>query len=259
MRIIGDYSEELAVIEGHIRAEAAHKPVLKVLEAGCGREWHLQTDDINLELTGIDFDQAALDYRKNTLRDLDRAMVGDLRTAKLPKEGFDVVYSSFVLEHIDGAERALDNMVRALKPNGLLIVRVPDLAGVQTFVARLLPHWAAVAYYRHAWKIEQAGQPGFAPYPTSYDPVISSEGFHDYCRKAGLEFVEEIGVGSYSTRGTGALSRIVPFVARAISIATLGKVHDRFVDRTFIVRKRLNAIEAANDHAKLQMRESANG
>jgi SAM-dependent methyltransferase len=250
VRIINEYSDELAVIESHIKAEAAHTPVLKVLEAGCGREWHLRTDDVNLELTGIDFDKAALDYRKNTLRDLDKAIAGDLRTAKLPRESFDVVYSSFVLEHIEGAEQALDNMVQALKPNGLLIVRVPDLAGVQTFLARLLPHWVAVAYYRHAWKIEQAGQPGFAPYPTSYDRVISAEGFHAYCRKRGLEFVDEIGVGSYATRGTGALSRLVPYIARGISVVTLGKVHDRFVDRTFIVRKKWNRKDAANDSAR---------
>jgi SAM-dependent methyltransferase len=260
MRIIENYSEEIRLIEGHIKAEAADRPVLKVLEAGCGREWFLNTDGIALELTGVDFDEAALDYRMNTLKDLHHGIAGDLRTVELPAEAFDVVCSSFVLEHIAGAEQALDTMVRALKPDGLLIVRVPDLQGVQTLVSRLLPHWAAVAYYRHAWKIEQAGQPGFAPYPTSYDPVISARGFFAYCERKGLELVEEIGVGSYAQRGTGSLSRIVPYVARAISIATLGRVHDRFVDRTFIMRKRLKGRVAAGGAAVPGQRlEHANG
>jgi SAM-dependent methyltransferase len=237
MRILPKYSDELNLLSTYVAAEADGKPVLRVLEAGCGREWYLRTHGLPIEITGVDLDGHALDYRQNVRKDLHRAIPGDLRTVELPAAHYDVVYSSFVLEHIEGAERALDNMVTALKPGGLLIVRVPDLGGFQTFMARLLPHWAAVLYYRHGWKIEKAGQPGFAPYPTHYDPVISSQGFEDYCRRAGLSIVDEIGVGSYADRGTGSLSRLVPLAARAAAVASLGKVHDRYVDLTFVARK----------------------
>jgi SAM-dependent methyltransferase len=237
MRILPKYSDELNVLAGYLRTEAAEQPVLRVLEAGCGREWHLQTDDLALEISGIDLDSHALEFRRNVRKDLDHAIVGDLRTVELPKAQFDVVYSSFVLEHVEGAERALDNVVAALKPGGLLIVRVPDLDGVQTFAARRLPHWCAVLYYRYVWKIKNAGKPGFAPYPTHYDQVISASGFHDYCKRAGLRIIDQIGVGSYAARGSGVLSRFVPLVARTISIASLGKAHDRYVDLTFVARK----------------------
>jgi len=231
------YSSEIRVLEEYIRHEARPGAVIKVLEAGCGREWHLRPEGVELEITGVDLDEKALDHRKHKQKDLDKAIAGDLRTLPLPPRRFDIVYSSFVLEHIEGAERALDNMVHALRPGGLLILRVPDLGGVQTFLARRLPHWAAIAYYRHAWKIRDAGKPGFAPYPTFYDPVISEKGFQDYCRRKGLTIIEEFGVGSYSRRGTGLLSRLVPIAARLISLASLGRVHDRHVDLTFIVRK----------------------
>lgn len=237
MRIIPKASDELNVLSGYLRSEAAERPVLRVLEAGCGREWHLQSEGIALEIFGIDTDSHALEFRRDVRRDLDHAIVGDLRTAQLPVAQFDVVYSSYVLEHVDGAERALDNMVAALKPGGLLMLRVPDLDGVQTFVARRLPHWCAVLYHRYVWGIKNAGKPGFAPYPTHYDQVISASGFHEYCGRAGLSIIDQMGVVSYSEIGQGFLSRFVPIIARMISIVSLGSVHDRYVNLTFVARK----------------------
>lgn len=237
MRILPKYADELRTLSSYLRAEAAGKPVLRVLEAGCGREWHLRTGDVPIEISGIDLDSHALEFRRDVRKDLHHAIVGDLRTVELAPDHYDVVYSSFVLEHVDGAETALDNMVQALKPGGLLVVRVPDLSGVQTCIARLLPHWAAVMYYRYGWKIEKAGQPGYAPYPTFYDHVISANGFHDYCRRRALRIIDQMGVGSYADRGSGVLSRFVPLGARIVAMASLGKIHDRFVDLTFVVRK----------------------
>ncbi|MFN4140733.1 class I SAM-dependent methyltransferase [Aestuariivirga sp.] len=237
MRHFEKYSSELRELVSIFREEAAGKPFLKVLEAGCGREWHLRPCGVNIELTGVDLDEHALGHRKNVQKDLDEAIIGDLRTVPLPAATFDIVYSSFVLEHIEGAEQALDNMLRSLKRGGLLIVRVPDLQGVQTFFARRLPRWAAIAYYRHAWKISQAGQPGFAPYPTFYDPVISIAGFHEYCRRRGLVVEEQFGVGSYASRGTGLVSRLVPVAARIVHVVSLGRIHGRYVDVTYIARK----------------------
>lgn len=237
MRILPKYADELRTLASLLKAEAAGKTVLRVLEAGCGREWHLRTEGVPIEISGIDLDNHALTFRRTVRKDLHHAIVGDLRTVSLPPDHYDVVYSSFVLEHVDGAATALDNMVKALRPGGLLIIRVPDLSGVQTCVARLLPHWAAVVYYRYGWKIEKAGQPGYAPYPTFYDPVISIDGFNDYCRRNALDIVDQIGVGSYAERGSGFLSRFVPLFARIVALASLGRVHDRYVDLTFIARK----------------------
>ena len=42
--------------------------------------------------------------RRETHNDIDVEIVGDLRSAELPSESFDVVYCSYVLEHVEGAE-----------------------------------------------------------------------------------------------------------------------------------------------------------
>src|ERR1700677_5081735 len=72
---------------------------LSILEAGCGQRWTLDLSGIDYTLTGVDTDPVALDLRKTKARDLDVAILGDLCSVELPEASFDVVFSSFVLEH----------------------------------------------------------------------------------------------------------------------------------------------------------------
>ena len=59
-------------------------------------------------LTGIDTDADAMALRKQTRSDLTTAIVGDLGTAQLPASSFDVIYCSYVLEHVKGVDRSPD-------------------------------------------------------------------------------------------------------------------------------------------------------
>lgn len=249
MHVIESHADEIKTLEGRLRREARHARPLQVLEAGCGREWYFQLDGIDLTITGVDLDAAALAHRRNVTKDLDHAVTADLRTVALPENFYDVVYTSFVLEHVDGAELALDRMVASMKPGALLIVRVPDVDGAQAFLARRLPHALICFYYRRAWGIKDAGKPGFAPYPTYYDRVISREGFRSYCNDRGLDLEEEFGVGSYARRGSGLMARLTPFVTRIVSKLTGGRAHDCYVDLTFVARKRLYASVSAEGSA----------
>jgi SAM-dependent methyltransferase len=236
MKIL-DYKDELKRLENVIRLQARAGSTLRILEAGCGREWYFELDDIAYEVTGVDLDGHAMAFRKDQKHDLDHCIVGDLHTVDLPAGHFDVIYCSFVLEHIRGAEHVLDNFVRWLKPGGTLIIRVPDVTGVQTFLARRLPRWFAILYYKLAWGIKNAGKPGFAPYPAYYDDVISPRGFNEYCASRKLTLVEEIGVGNYVGRGSGPFRYALPIVAKLIALLSAGKIHARHVDRTFLARK----------------------
>ena len=139
---------------------------IDILEAGCGRRWPFGLT-IPFTLTGIDIDADALDIRKNEVRDLDEAIVGDLRTADLGKQRFDVIYSSFVLEHVSPADAVLENFVSWLKPGGTLILKFPDRDSVFGFITRFTPHWFHVFYYRWLRGFKDAGKPGFWPYPTT--------------------------------------------------------------------------------------------
>jgi hypothetical protein len=88
--------------------------------------------------------------------------------------------------------------------------------------------------------MKDAGKPGFAPYPTVYDDVVSVSGLQEFCASNNLEVLDLIGVGSFK-RGYGLAGRITPVIAKAISILTFGLVHSRFVDLTLVARKRASA------------------
>jgi len=159
MRVIEDYGEELQYLESRIRGLARPGEILQVLEAGCGREWYFKLEGIAYELTGVDLDERALEARRVQKRDLDKAIVGDLRTVSLEPDKYDVVYCAFVLEHVADANAALANLARSLRPGGILIVRVPDRDSVHGFVTRFTPHWVHVFYHRHAWGLKDAESP----------------------------------------------------------------------------------------------------
>lgn len=224
------------VFEHAIRQKAAQNPV-RILEAGCGNKWPLDLTGLSYRLTGVDVDKHALEIRKTKVRDLDEIMVGDLRTAGLfPEATFDVIYSSFVLEHVDGAERVLDNFFRWLAPGGLLIVRIPDRDSVYGFITRITPFWAHVLYKRHVQGVRNAGTPGFDPYPTYYDDVVSRVGLHRYCGKHGWTIKYESGFAGYlPTRVLVGL--LVRSFVRVVAAVSLGRLEWRYNNITLVIEK----------------------
>jgi 2-polyprenyl-3-methyl-5-hydroxy-6-metoxy-1,4-benzoquinol methylase len=111
-------AEENHWIADAIRKQACGDSVIRILEAGCGQRWLVKLDGVKYHLTGVDLDQHALALRQQIQKDLHETIVGDLRTVDLGSGRFDVVFSSFVLEHIPGAEKVLGSFVRWLRPEG---------------------------------------------------------------------------------------------------------------------------------------------
>ena len=174
-------SHELEVIEAYIIRDSVDKSTIRILEAGCGRGWPLKLHGIKYILDGVDIDKNALEIRKNKLKDLDNAILGDLRSVSLKANGYDVIYSSYVLEHIQNAKEVLINFHKWLKPGGLLILKIPDRNSVFGYITRITPLWIHIAYKKYIRGNKNAGKPGFGPYPTFHESVISREGIHKYC------------------------------------------------------------------------------
>ncbi|MFH2051566.1 MAG: class I SAM-dependent methyltransferase [bacterium] len=128
--------------------------------------WGVDLGGIAYTLTGVDLDKDAMEIRRAEKRDLDIAVVGDLRTVEMETGAYDIVFSSNVIEHIDGAELVLDNMVRWTRPGGLLVLLMPNGRSAKGFMTKVLPHWIHVLYVRHVLGRKTAGQPGYGPYRT---------------------------------------------------------------------------------------------
>lgn len=169
---------------------------VRLLEAGCGQRWNLEVPDVELRITGIDLDAEALEIRRALEGDLEDYIVGDIRTTPIPTGAFDAVYCSFLLEHVEGAEGALDRLVTALRPGGRLILKIPDGRSVYGFASKYVPFRFHVAYKRYVEGFKDAGKPGHAPYPVVYDPVVSLEGLRRYADEHGLRIVMEAGLNT---------------------------------------------------------------
>jgi SAM-dependent methyltransferase len=227
-RKVFSWSDEVRLLERYINGLG--RPI-SILEAGCGNHWSLKITK-PYTLVGIDLDEAALKIREEEHGDLDRVIVGDVCTASLDATQFDVIYCSYVLEHIKGPTKALDNFVRWLKPGGLLLVRVPDRNSVFGAITRLTPHWVHVLFYRYVWGFKNAGKPGYGPYVTYHDPVISQEGIRAFCGSRELVLKEVAMVDTGFRRNP-----VVCFVTMFTWLLSLGHLSWRHNNLCIVVRK----------------------
>lgn len=178
-----------------------------------------------------------MESRLATEGDLDDAIVADLSVPGTIEEGrYDVIFSSYVLEHIQDAEIALDNMVNGLRPGGILLLRIPDRDSVQGWTVRHTPFSVYVAYYRYVVGYGDAGKPGHPPYPTFHATIVSRKGIRDFCDKHGCSVLEELGHTSY-IRGAGAKTRLIRAYVRAMSILSFGALAWQHNNLTYIIRK----------------------
>lgn len=212
---------------------------LSILEAGCGRRWRLDLTGVDFTLTGVDLDLEAHDLRKTKMQDPDVAIARDICSIQLPEASFDVVYSAFVLEHVRRADVALGNLVRWLRPGGLMILRLPERKSARAFLTRMLPHRAHVWYYRYVFGKEKAGQPGHAPYPTCHHPVTDREHLCRFLVERGVDCLNTYGDG-FVHEGDHPLARLViRGIVRTVSVLSLGALTADYRDVLYI---------AANSH-----------
>lgn len=237
VKVISDEGDGRRLVEGYLQHQAEQSTPLRILEAGCGRRWAMRMEGIDWELTGVDLDADALEARKTIVGDLDIGIVGDLRTVQLESAAYNVVYSWWVLEHIAGAAAVLERFVTWVKPGGILIVRVPDRDSVHGLMTRVTPFWFHVWFYRRVKGMRNAGKPGFGPYPTVYDEVISLRGMKLFAEQHGLFLREAIRIGDYRNQGKGLFGKVLPLFAKVVSALTFGQAHADAMDLLFVLER----------------------
>jgi SAM-dependent methyltransferase len=227
---------EQRLLVKHIRRLAVPGEPLSILEAGCGAAWQLQLQGVRYVLTGVDVNQDALIIRQRDRGDLDVGILGDLRTVSLEDERYDAIYNSFVLEHIENAQRVLDNFSRWLKPGGILILRIPDRHSVYGFLSRVTPFWIHVFYKRYIGGSKTAGKPGHDPFPTIYDAIVSREGIRRWCAARGMTIKEEFG-WNYPLARPGVASFAAKSVIHALRVLSLGRLAGNHINLTYVIEK----------------------
>lgn len=236
LRIIGDPRDAIQLQEAAIMRTAVNDRAIEILEAGCGRSWPFRLDGVRYRLTGIDLDADALKYRLEVQRDLNEALIGDLLTVSIESKKFDVIYCSFVLEHILDARQVLLRFVEWLKPGGSIIIKVPDPRSAHGFMTKMTPHWFHVFYYKYIVGYKEAGQPGHGPYETYYDKVVSRPGLNEFCEENGLSVEIEVGMADMAKYGPWK-DRALRLARRLVNIASGGTLSSRHSNLLFVIAK----------------------
>lgn len=119
----------------------------KVLDVGCGAGLFLaeMRRHTSWEIYGIDRNPQAIAFAREVLKI--PAQVGTIEENDFPDGSYDAVTMWDTLEHLHAPRKALREIWRILKPDGVLLLRVPSLDSLD---ARLFgPHWAGLDAPRH--------------------------------------------------------------------------------------------------------------
>lgn len=113
-----------------ILSEIAKKEPKNLLETGCGRGFYMHSCTFFpslQEIHGIDVNDKYLAVAKKHIKDkrvkLRNASIYEL---PYPDKSFDVIICTEVLEHLTDDIGALKELKRVLKPNGVMLISVPN-------------------------------------------------------------------------------------------------------------------------------------
>ena len=130
-----DYESDLLEVQRFYAAPICHllrarAPGPRLLDIGFGRGYVLQlAKSYGFESYGIESSPRQIEELRPLLGN--RLHLVQSSDTELPWEGFDAVVLSHVLEHLERPQELLGKIFRAMTPDGVLYVAVPDCDSVQ--------------------------------------------------------------------------------------------------------------------------------
>jgi len=178
----------------------------KLLDVGCGEGTFLKFAKKNgWQISGTEVSSWAAKYASDILGT--NIFYGELFDAEYPDNYFDVVTMWHVLEHVKDPKRYLKEIHRILKPDGLLVMAVPNVNDLVMQIAyRIIK--------RRKIKLFSKGEKEVHLYH------FSSETVQAYLDKSGFKCVKlspDFGIVEYSKRLINMVS-VIPFYLTGIKI-----------------------------------------
>ena len=167
---------------------------ITILQAGATTAGDLGTDALhasgsNITVSLIDEDEPVTRAAVAQHQRLTNCTLGDLRTVPLSPRAFDIIQCASLLERVRHAELVLDRLIAAIRPGGLLLLRICDGDSAAGFLDRRLPE----TLRRMIWRKRHPGEPG--PYPAVYEHLASVRGVQAYALLRGLVIAERRALG----------------------------------------------------------------
>ncbi len=167
---------------------------ITILQAGATTAGDLGTDALhasgsNITVSMIDEDGPVTRAAVAEHSQLADCTLGDLRIVPLAPRAFDIIQCAALLERIRHAELVLDRLIAAIRPGGLLLLRICDRDSAAGYLDRRLPEMLR----RVIWHKRHPGEPG--PYPAVYEQLASARGVQAYALLRGLVIAERRALG----------------------------------------------------------------
>jgi SAM-dependent methyltransferase len=208
--------------------------IVSVLQAGCttaGEELdlaELANLGLQFEVSLVDDESAASQAAVAARPELEQARLVEFRQLPLRPRSYDIVQCSLLLHRVANAEMVLWRLAAAVRPGGLLLLRLPDPASASGFLDRRLPWFVRTL----AWRSARRGQAG--PYPAVYEPVASARGIETFVSRHGLAFAHRGLVSSARSATRPALARIAGQLVAWLSRGRLSADHDELC---YVIRR----------------------
>jgi SAM-dependent methyltransferase len=210
---------------------------VSVLQAGCLAPLPelgirlLTEDGFRVSVSVADEDTPLTrDVLEDATSSYDDVIIGDLRSVAMPQRAFDVIYCGRLLERVRQVEVVLDHLTGALKPGGLLMIRMADRHAASALLDRTLP----AAARKRLWRRRHPDIPG--PLPAIYEATVSERGMHSYMLMRGLVVAQHSAEPTVLANPAG-LSSSVRVACTAISRLTRGRYGDDHDELLYVIRK----------------------
>jgi SAM-dependent methyltransferase len=212
---------------------------LSIYEAGGGSTSFLPLEVLRRShVTVVDIDEDQIhnnDYAQETI-------LGDVQTHRFAPASFDLVICYNVIEHLPDVAAALGGFCGSLKPGGLLLIGAPNPKSLSGVVTKYSPHWFHVWFYRYVRGDRKAGQPGQAPFPTFFHPLVTLSKLEAFAKSHGLQVMYRKEYESPRYQEMRArkplFAALLDAAAAVMNLLLPGKVDVRRGDYHVILRKR---------------------
>ncbi|MGA3152605.1 MAG: hypothetical protein ACLPN6_23655 [Streptosporangiaceae bacterium] len=205
-----------------------------VLQAGCATAG-AELDAAAIRASGHDVTVSMLDDDSPVTRaavaawpEPGAATLGELRTIPLTPRSVDIVHCPLLLDRVSETDIVLSRLVLALRPGGLLLLRIRDRDSAAGFLDRRLPGPLRGAIWRRSWP----GEPG--PHPAIYEPLASARGIQAFAARHGLVIAYRQAV---SGPAGGPPPRTILAARKIVAAASGGRLDSAHDELRFVIRK----------------------
>jgi SAM-dependent methyltransferase len=216
-------------------ALAAHRPGLTVVQAGCttaGSELDVSRliaagHEVDLSLIDDDSEESLAIVAARP--ELASATLAALGLVPLRPRSYDIVHCPLLLHRIKNADVMLARLAAALRPDGLLLLRIIDPASAAGFLDRRLPGPIRTLAWRWIW-------PGHAgPHRAVYEPIASARGIEAFVSRHGLSVAHRAAVRASAPPGRAATS--ARSVTRLVSWLSGGRLTNDHDELWYVIRR----------------------